>query len=70
MSNGMTNGMTKFLGMVDGILINTILLGITCLIILILLYYIGVYTILKKKIENLNDILLRNSIDKSKYQSL
>jgi hypothetical protein len=51
-------GLIKFLGMADIFIVNVILLGITVLIILIILYYIGLYSILSQKIKNLNEILL------------
>ncbi len=52
------NGIINFLGMADVFIVNVILLGITFLIILIILYYMGLYSILSQKVQNLNELLM------------
>lgn len=66
---GIKTGFTTFLGMADSFIVNTILIGITVVIILIILYYIGLYSLLKDKINKLNILLFRNSTEKSKNES-
>lgn len=66
---GIKTGFTTFLGMADSFIVNTILIGITVVIILIILYYIGLYSLLKDKINKLNILLFRNSREKSKNES-
>ena len=68
-SNGIKNTSNKIFGGIDVAFFNLILLGILCLLVIMYLYYIGVYTLLQQKIKFLKEELLKKSVGKTVSRS-
>lgn len=68
-SNGLKDTANKIFGGIDIAFFNMILLGILGLLVIMYLYYIGVYTLLQQKIKVLNEELLKKSLGKTVSRS-